>query len=174
LKVQFAEISGTGSRYDITEDSWFPDKEIRRCASILASLQLVRENNSTVTLDGRLQTGVRFVCDRCLTAYDLPVDVTIRLILEYDEESARHLQETGGAASGPETPDPVMLEEPAVDLGDILRQQIFLSLPLKHLCRQDCSGLCPRCGADLNVKTCNCLDQGGRSPFAVLKKLQKS
>lgn len=174
MKVQFAEISGTGNLYEITEDSWFPDKVLSRCAPIRARLQLVRENDSTVMLDGRLQTGVRFVCDRCLTTYDLPVDVGMRLILEYVEESTLPLQETGGAAPGPETPDTVMLEEPAVDLGDILRQQIFLSLPLKHLCRQDCRGLCPRCGADLNVQTCNCLDQDDSSPFAVLKKLKKS
>ncbi|GBE11897.1 hypothetical protein BMS3Bbin14_00569 [bacterium BMS3Bbin14] len=174
MKVQFAEISETGNHYEITENSWFPDKAIRRCAPIRACLQLVRENDSTVTLEGRLQTGVRFVCDRCLTAYDLPVDVRMRLILEYVEESLLPLQETGDAAAGPETLDVIMLAEPAVDLGDILRQQIFLSLPLKHLCRQDCRGLCPRCGTDLNVKTCNCLDQDDRSPFAVLKKLKKS
>jgi len=174
LKVQFAEISETGSHYEITEDAWFPDKELRRCAPIRAHLQLVRENDFTVTLAGRLQTGVRFVCDRCLTTYDLPVEVTMRLILEYTGERQRQQEETGGTAAEPETPDTVMLEEPAVDLGDILRQQVFLSLPLKHLCRPDCRGLCPRCGADLNVQACNCLDQGDRSPFAVLKKLKKS
>jgi len=174
LKVQFAEISDTGNHYEITEDSWFPDKEIRRCAPIRAHLQLVRENDSTVTLEGRLQTGVRFVCDRCLTTYDLPVDLRMRVILEYAEESLLPLPETGGTAAGPETPDTVMLDEPAVDLGDILRQQVLLSLPLKHLCRQDCRGLCPRCGVDLNVQTCNCLDQDDSSPFAVLKKLKKS
>lgn len=41
-------------------------------------------------------------------------------------------------------------------LEDVLREQVLLSLPVRTLCREDCKGLCPRCGRNLNAETCNC------------------
>ena len=66
--------------------------------------------------------------------------------------------------------DMVYLKEPVVDLFEILNQQIFLMIPEKHLCRESCKGLCPRCGANLNVETCSCGQEINSSPFAILKK----
>ena len=43
-----------------------------------------------------------------------------------------------------------------LDLSDVLRQYLLTSEPLKMLCRDDCQGLCPECGADLNMEKCNC------------------
>ena len=43
-----------------------------------------------------------------------------------------------------------------LDLGDVVREQLFLSLPLKRLCREDCRGLCPTCGKNLNTGACGC------------------
>ena len=43
-----------------------------------------------------------------------------------------------------------------LDLGDVLREQLYLTLPLKRLCREDCRGLCPTCGKNLNTGACGC------------------
>ena len=59
-----------------------------------------------------------------------------------------------------------------VDLESILREQIILMLPLKPLCDESCKGLCPHCGADLNLETCTCPADAVDSPFARLAKLK--
>ncbi len=60
-----------------------------------------------------------------------------------------------------------------VDLESLLREQIILMMPLKPLCDEDCKGLCPRCGANLNREACTCSSRRiVNSPFAVLAKLK--
>ena len=66
----------------------------------------------------------------------------------------------------------ILLDEPVVDLDDLLRQQLYLSLPVKNLCAEECRGLCPGCGANLNQADCTCGAGEDRSPFAVLRQLQ--
>jgi uncharacterized protein len=67
----------------------------------------------------------------------------------------------------------VHLTEPFVDVVDLLRQQVYLSLPVKQICSHDCKGLCPQCGLDLNREACICPQNVQSSPFAVLAALQK-
>jgi uncharacterized protein len=67
----------------------------------------------------------------------------------------------------------VQLQQPVIDLGEILREQVFLALPLKVLCDEGCRGLCPVCGAELQDDHCSCADKGRNRPFDVLKQLRK-
>ncbi len=69
--------------------------------------------------------------------------------------------------------DVVEVEQPEVDLSEIGRQQLYLALPVRRLCRPDCRGLCPVCGTDLNRDQCTCDRRGKDSPFAVLAALNK-
>jgi uncharacterized protein len=59
----------------------------------------------------------------------------------------------------------------SIDLRDEVAQQIIMALPFKPLCRNNCKGLCSRCGIDLNHQACQCHNQNQGSPFAVLKTL---
>jgi uncharacterized protein len=59
-----------------------------------------------------------------------------------------------------------------VNLENILREQVLLTLPLKPLCSETCQGICPRCGADLNRETCQCSEEESDSPFAILKNIK--
>jgi uncharacterized protein len=57
-----------------------------------------------------------------------------------------------------------------VNLADVVREQVLLSVPMKIVCRPDCRGLCPVCGENRNDKECDCSLQYEDSPFAFLKK----
>ena len=57
-----------------------------------------------------------------------------------------------------------------VNLSDIVREQVLLAVPMKVICQPDCRGLCPVCGANRNVRQCDCSLQHEDSPFAILKK----
>ncbi len=96
-------------------------------------------------------------CDRCGKEFDrvkdLPLDVTLTADPEADDD-----------------PEIFPLEGDAVDLDEVLSTCFVLDLEAKCLCRDDCAGLCPTCGADLNLGPCNC--RKPRDPrMAVLEQL---
>ena len=59
-----------------------------------------------------------------------------------------------------------------IQLDSVCLEMISLALPVKPLCRDDCAGLCPRCGADRNEAPCGCSETAPNSPFAVLAALR--
>ena len=96
-----------------------------------------------LTLTGRIRAVMRCVCDRCcrefLRTVDLPLDV--RLASELEDE---------------EDPDYYLLRGDELDIDDLLESAFILGMDTTILCREDCKGLCPRCGADLNEGDCGC------------------
>jgi uncharacterized protein len=58
-----------------------------------------------------------------------------------------------------------------IDLGEAIRQQFLLSMDLIPVCTPDCRGLCPTCGVNLNIESCQCPPQEVPNPFEVLKNL---
>ena len=167
MKVEFTDISKTGNRYEIEDDAWFP--ELDRTAPVQVELSLHRKGDSRVEVQGRLRTGVRLVCDLCLARYDFPVDVNFHLVLEVPSDDSWHMKELECSSADLDT---VLQKEPVVDFADILRQQLYLSLPERLLCSPQCRGLCPQCGQDLNIGECTCTADEPESPFAVLAKLK--
>lgn len=169
MKVAFTDISKSGNRYEIDDDTWFPEPALHRIAPVRAELSLQRKGDSRVEVSGFLRTGVRLACDRCLGQYDFPVDVNFHLVLEVSSDDDWRMKEL--ECTGTDL-DIVLQAEPVADLADILRQQLFLSLPDKLICSPQCRGLCPQCGQDLNDGDCACMPAEQESPFAVLAKLK--
>jgi len=66
------------------------------------------------------------------------------------------------------------VEGPVLETDPILVEQLQLNIPMKPLCRPDCPGLCPRCGADLNLGSCECTAPTGDSRWAALSVLRGS
>lgn len=91
-------------------------------------------------------------CARCveLVRYDLKDDFDLLFRpVGADGEASEHSITTSETEIG-------YYQGGSLELEDVLREQVLLSLPTKTLCRQDCKGLCPRCGANLNDETCTC------------------
>lgn len=129
-----------------------------------------RGDDDTVHVRGRLQAEVALSCGRCLEPFQLSVDQELDLFYLAHE-----------AGQDQEEEDEVELSDRDVvvayyagdrlDLGDMIREQLFLSVPLKRLCREDCRGLCPRCGVNRNQQDCACLtEEPSLSPFASLRR----
>ncbi len=95
-------------------------------------------------LQGDLLTRVRGVCRRCLAPVDSAVAVRLGMLFT-DDPSA-------------DDPSAWVLDPRAatLDLSEAIREELILSVPEYVLCREDCRGLCPGCGEDLNVGTCTC------------------
>jgi len=132
----------------------------------------IRPTGRRVELRGRYGTKVRLVCDRCLTGFDLPLEGEFRLFLvpaagarEADEFERR-------AEEDPDAVDLYPLEGQVVDLAEVLREQVDLALPYRAICREDCPGLCPGCGADLKSETCRCSATSGDERWTELARLK--
>jgi uncharacterized protein len=134
---------------------------------------------SDLYLEGTLVGALELVCGRCTRRYRQPLREPLRLVLEPVGERAPTDPE--GAASlardglwlGDEL-EAGWFRGPVVDLGAYLREVVALALPVQPRCREECRGLCPRCGADRNLESCRCEAEPPHSPFAVLAGLKVS
>ena len=103
----------------------------------------VRNMAGALMLEGSADTTLELVCDRCLKPFRqelrLPVSTLLAETLE-DEEND----------------EIVLLEDGAVDLDEVFTTALVLSMDSKHVCDQDCKGLCATCGANLNEGPCGC------------------
>jgi uncharacterized protein len=113
-----------------------------------------------VRLRGEIRTEVELLCDRCLAPARKP------LAVEFDTSFIPQEVEAVKAENVELQAEDLILsayEGDSVDLDELVREQILLGLPLRHLCREDCKGLCHRCGTDLNAGSCSC-EQGEFDP----------
>lgn len=125
------------------------------------------KTSETVGLTGRLSGSVEIECDRCLEAVERPFDI------ELDLEFAPTEQFESDANLELHSEDMRLdaIEGSRIDLAAIAREQILLDLPQQFFCRDDCKGLCEKCGANLNLKNCDCEDDEIDPRWAALKGL---
>lgn len=131
----------------------------------------IHKDQDRFRLVGTLGTTLELRCSRCLEPFSLPVNASFDL---------RYLPEGAGLRDGEETEDGELDEEAAsatfygddaIDLAELMREQFYLALPMKPLCQPDCRGLCPHCGTNLNVDTCQCQETWADPRLAGLRAL---
>ena len=135
-------------------------------AIVHAELHVGRSGHG-VLINGSFNSQVPLVCSRCLEPFHFQAADRFDLYCE----------------TGPGSPpaeehkladdelDVTYLEEGRINTDHLLRENILLSLPVQPLCREDCRGLCPRCGANLNQGACSCRETPADPRFEALRKL---
>ena len=116
------------------------------------SVRLLRTHHGLL-VNGVVEVEVAAACGRCLMDFVRATTVTL------EEECYPTIDpSTGRRMAPPDEAEGVLHIDTRqmLDLSDVLRQYLLTSEPLKILCRDDCQGLCPECGADLNMEKCNC------------------
>ena len=112
-------------------------------------------DGATVHVNGQLMGRVSVDCGRCLERYPVVVDQKLdlfylpRLTNRPEEEEEEVELSDHEVVVG-------YYEDERLDLGEVVREQILLALPLKRLCRADCKGICPTCGRNRNLESCAC------------------
>ena len=107
----------------------------------------------------QIDTVLTCICDRCLKVFQLPKEVFVDSVIAeeiFDQDDDNI----------------ILMQNDCVDLYEVAETAFILSLDSKTLCRDDCKGLCPTCGADLNLGDCGCEDQGDPR-LAIFKQLLK-
>jgi uncharacterized protein len=123
-----------------------------------------------VRLRGEISGEVELLCDRCAAPERRP------LAVEFDTAFIPQAVEAVKAENVELLKEDLVLsayEGNAVDLDELVREQIVLALPSRHLCREDCKGLCQKCGADLNAGDCSCAQVETDPRWAALADLKK-
>jgi uncharacterized protein len=151
-------------------------EEVRQRTQLKTSgrAELVEEHHGKhqvikdIRLRGRLSAGLELQCARCLDPVKQDVKREFELLYRplgadagKDELSVTDAEAEIGYYQG----DGVLLE-------DVLREQVLLALPLKITCRDDCKGLCPHCGKNLNQEQCSCAVPAEDPRWAALKEIR--
>ena len=112
----------------------------------------LRRSGSDLEFRGRVEAGISFTCSRCLEPFSQAVEGPCHRIFR------------AGPLGRPESEHALVEEDLAltpfdgtrINLEEMAQEQVYLAIPLKPLCREDCRGFCPNCGAELNTAPCNC------------------
>ncbi len=127
----------------------------------------IRREDKIFFVDGTIKTVLCLTCSRCAREFPYTVDTFFHCheesVSDTDIEIELALQE------GDMDIDRYVGDE--VDINSLFREQVILAVPMHPLCKQDCLGLCARCGQDLNTKKCNCQQEEAENPFVALKRL---
>ena len=123
-----------------------------------------------LALRGEARTVVKGVCCRCLEPVTVPVNCSFaeQLLYAKDVSLFSHL------AVGEVEEKYFIYDNDTLDITDIVRESILAELPQKVLCKDDCRGLCPKCGKNLNQGQCDCDLHEVDPRLAILAKLKEA
>jgi len=128
----------------------------------------IRLAGNEVFVNGHVDTRAQVECDRCLKTIELPVNADFELEYisgsEYESSEVAELTEAEMSVS--------VFDGDALDVDEIVKEQILLAVPTRMLCREDCKGICPQCGTDRNTGECNCETKEIDPRWAALKNLK--
>lgn len=159
------EVENLRERPEAFSHSYVPEEvEIEdEGARLLAPAEVRGEaslKGEEVRVRGRIATEVELLCDRCAAPQRAPLEVEFDTRFIPQTEAA---SETDNVELLTEDMGLAAYEGDSLDVDELVREQILLALPSRNLCREDCKGLCQKCGADLNAGDCSC-EQGETDP----------
>jgi len=151
MKIETAHIPAEGFEIEGEEPALVMEMEEgdRRFKQPIRLKLKVSLIGKTLYVAGRIWMTVSMRCDRCLTWFEQQIN-NDRFSFEKQVKYPGEI----------------------IDLTESIREDTILGLPLKVLCREDCRGLCPRCGQNLNEKECGCERSRVNNPFSELDKLR--
>ncbi|MCS7279439.1 MAG: DUF177 domain-containing protein [Thermodesulfobacteriaceae bacterium] len=153
LKVEFSELFDLGEEIKIAK----PLTGFLHLKKIGVEVEVIGYLEGTIILD----------CDRCLSPYKFEIKKNWSLELKplnfLNLEEERELKE--------EEMEVDFYENNWISFLDLIKEEIYLSIPYKKLCKEDCKGICQVCGVNLNEMLCKCKVYKKESPFAILKDI---
>lgn len=117
----------------------------------------------SILLTGIVKYSYAETCARCLTEFENTSETKFEAVVgrsqEIEEDESDEIK--------------LVIEDGCVNLDETIKQMIYLSMPMKAVCKADCKGICPNCGVNLNVEKCKCENNITDPRFEKLKNLLK-
>jgi uncharacterized protein len=160
-KVRIRKAYAPGAiDYHTTEFKQVEPLEVRATAELI---------EGQIRISGTLHTRLELVCARCLEP--VSEEVSREFDLYYRPPGEKPGKEEMQLKDG--DTEVSFFEGDGLFLADVLAEQILLAIPMKIICRSDCRGLCPQCGANLNSESCRCEARGADPRLAPLARLKQ-
>ena len=171
MKLELSRIRQAEDRFDRT----FSQSEVAQEGDmyrIVAPVHLafdIHKDKDKFRLVGNVRTDLELACSRCLEPFRMSVDIA------FDQRYLPQSEATAEAEIEVEEDDleTSFYQDEQIDLNELMREQFYLALPMKPLCTEDCKGLCPQCGTNLNTGTCDCAPVWEDPRLAALKQFSR-
>jgi len=151
------------------EEIMFSHEDASLDESVTADFVLSHKDRD-LHIDGTVDTAVRFRCSRCNKEFSRPLSASFDL--SYLPQP-KWTNENAEIALRYEDMDVAYYDGLSLDVDLMVLEQIELAIPMKFVCREDCKGLCYKCGADLNEGACLCKNEIPDARLSVLLDFQK-
>lgn len=130
--------------------------------------ELVDHTEGEIRIRGHLEVKMEAECDRCLERTSFPVDTSFDLLYKPQSEA---LSERPEAEVVGEELEVGFYDGSGVELRDVIREHVLLSLPMRKICSEACKGICPECGQNRNQAQCGCEVKATDDRWAALRNL---
>lgn len=179
MKIKIDHIKHTAYELHVEKPiDFFPvlarmqsDGECAFSGPVTADITVEREFDHLKAV-GRVHVPTELTCGRCLATYASAVDSAFRII--FRKETARHTEVEDETELCDDDLIASTYSGDEIDLAHEIEEQVAMEIPLKPLCDEECKGLCPVCGADLNTGSCSCSREPVNLKFSALKDFKIS
>jgi len=141
------------------------DAKLKTAANVKGKLT---RHIAQTDVEGTITAELEVECTRCLEK----IDKKIEILFEAAFVSPENYTQAKEAELNAGDLDVSVLEGNEIDMTELVREQILLNLPEQVFCREDCKGLCEKCGANRNLINCNCLEEEIDPRWSALKNLK--
>ena len=148
MRIYFEQIADEGKEFSFNS-SFNVDGTIYDVVLFSGIINSVGEG---FLLDGEISVNITDSCDRCLTVFTESFSSKVRVEILKESKSSEEAE----VELTDEDMGLYVVHEDFIDLENIMTQEAVLLRPYKRVCRDDCKGLCPGCGVDLNFEGCSC------------------
>lgn len=166
--ARIKQTPGSVAEFDFqkqTVDLDFKGQDIKKIGSVKVKGQIENLGDRIFQVTGQVEVAANTLCSRCLTPTQIKLNID--LSLKFSDVVSK-------PGKDEEDEDIILFHGDEIDLYPQILEEIILNWPSQILCKNDCRGLCPNCGANLNLDSCECNIDNIDPRFAVLKQLLKS
>lgn len=143
---------------DLSQEDFFGEQPITRPVTVTGQVKNIAD---VLVLEGEAKSLLDYTCDRCMGRFSREKVVGLSFLLAETLE-------------GEDDGEIVLLDDGEIDVGDLAYTAFILDMDTKHLCSEDCKGLCPGCGVNLNQEPCRCKKQADPRWAALEQLLDKN
>jgi uncharacterized protein len=164
IKIKVSNLSN--GRYDYDFEGKVSDLEIFEpyIGNFKTNVVLSKFENQII-LDSETEINANLICDRCARDFQSIIKSNFRTVYLY-------MVNYNDADNEKEDVVFIHPDTDKIDLDEYIRDFAVLAVPMKNLCSEDCKGLCPKCGKNLNEGTCNCSEENIDPRWESIQKLK--
>ncbi len=150
MKINISNLSQGTHEFELSKKAVELELQEHFVGDLTAYVTLEKASRQ-ILLRARLTSNASFQCDRCLDEFKKEISPAFQVVYVWDVQDH--------SAEGDEDIRTLTSDTNIIDISDAVRDSVLLAVPLKLLCREDCAGLCQRCGKNLNHtanRSCDC------------------